>query len=146
MQPRSNTSAPYNILIPPNLAIFHFWAKRKKLYYKNMTLRTFWTYDPKNIFGVVGTRTAHPGHIGAYCTIFNFSTKPNTFFKQIKFQTVDRHNAGQPIAHALTHGARTTARRRVKDPVPARYRSLALPPHPPSRPEKALILFYCVGQ
>ena len=76
----------------------------------------------KKFFEVVGTRTAHPGHIGAYCTIFNFSAKPNTFFKQIKFQTVDRHNAGKPVAHALTHGARTTARRRAKDPVPARYR------------------------
>ena len=67
----------------------------------------------KNFFGVVGTRTAHPGHIGAYCAIFNFSAKLNTFFKQIKFQTVDRHNAGQPIAHSLIHGARTTARRRA---------------------------------
>ena len=33
----------------------------------------------------------------------------------MKFQTVDRHNAGQPIAHATTHGARTTARHRVKE-------------------------------
>ena len=90
----------------------------------------------KIFFGVVGTRTAHPGHIGAYCTIFNFSAKPNTFFKQIKFQTVDRHNAGQPIAHATTHGARTTARHRVKECAPARSRSLARPPQPPTHPKK----------
>ena len=95
---------------------------------------------------MVGTRTAHPGHIGAYCTISNFSTKPNTFFKQVQFHLVDRPNAGQTDDARTTDGARTTARRHVKQSVPARYRSLALPPHPPSRPEKALILFYCVGQ
>ena len=82
-----------------------------------MTLRTFWTHDPKKNFGGGRESNRSPWHmpIGAYYTIFIFSTKPNTFSKQIKFQTVDRHNAGQPIGHALTHGARTTARRRVKE-------------------------------
>ena len=97
---------------------------------------------------MVGTGTAHPyrGHIGPYCTIYNFSTKPNTFFKQVQLHLVDRPNAGQTDDARTTDGACTTARRRVKESVPARYRSLALPPHPPTRPEKARLLFYRVGQ
>ena len=80
---------PCNVLIPSNLAIFHFWAKRKKLYYKNMTLRTFWTHDPKKIFwgGRDSNRSPRP-YRGILCNI--------QFFRQTKhfFQTNQIPNSG----------------------------------------------------
>ena len=82
-------------------------------------------------------------YIGAYCTIFNFSTKPNTFFKPINFPLVKSLTPGQPLSHALTAGARTHRWRTHFRSLARSLCSLAHPPHPPSRPEKARLL-YCL--